>query len=143
MGRHLFRKIEYTANDTMANLLDEVCQQFAEYDALVFDNDVYKFKEFHAVVLNLAKNLRRLGISKNKRVAVVLPNCKEFIFLYFALMKIGAWVAPLSTRWEEPEIANVLVDCKPHSVIFADQIGVINYVNHFENIKAKIPAVKN
>ncbi|MBC2580394.1 class I adenylate-forming enzyme family protein [Clostridium sp. DJ247] len=136
-------KIEYLATDTMPHLLDEVCAKNSKKEALIFDEEHFTFEEFHEICVTLAKNLRKLGISKNHKVAIVLPNCKEFIFLYFALMKIGAWPTPLSTRWEEPEIANVLIDCDPDAVIFADQIGVIDYVTLFENIKEKVPSAQN
>ena len=40
---------------------------------------------------NLALNLLELGLQPLDRVVVQLPNVAEFVILYFALQKIGAF----------------------------------------------------
>ena len=38
----------------------------------------------------LAHGLRRLGLRRGDRVVVQLPNCAEFVLLWFALQRLGA-----------------------------------------------------
>ena len=135
---------EFDKKDTLSHLFKEVCLRYKEKTCLIFDEDVYTYEQFYNIVLNLSKNIvSKLGIKKGDRVAIIYPNCKEFIFNYFALFSIGAWVVPINNRWEEPEIANVLEDASIDMIMFAERIGVLDYTKIIRNIKCRLKSLKN
>lgn len=50
----------------------------------------YSFAQLNARVNRLAHGLAALGVANGERVALILPNCPEFILAWFALAKLGA-----------------------------------------------------
>ena len=55
-----------------------------------------------------ARALIALGVGQGDRVALMMPNCTEFIEAFFAVTTIGAIAVPLNTRYEAVELAYVL-----------------------------------
>ncbi len=49
-----------------------------------------------------------LGLSKGDRVAILLPNCPEYIVTDFALLKAGLVRVPINPRLVGPEVAYIL-----------------------------------
>ena len=64
--------------------------------ALIDGERQYTYADLDAQSDNLALNLLELGLKPLDRVVPTLPNCAEFVILYFALQKIGASRSP---RW--------------------------------------------
>jgi crotonobetaine/carnitine-CoA ligase len=52
------------------------------------------FEEMHAISSQLAHGFRKLGVSRSDRVAMLLPNCFEFVAIWFAVSKLGAIEVP-------------------------------------------------
>src|SRR5467141_1981850 len=63
---------------------------FRERPFLVDEDRTYTYSEIDRLTDNLALNLLELGLKPLDRVVPTLPNCAEFVLLYFALQKIGA-----------------------------------------------------
>jgi 2,3-dihydroxybenzoate-AMP ligase len=69
---------------------DNVFGPFADRVAVI-DGDVQvTYAELDAVSTRLALNFWDLGLRPLDRVVVMLPNVIEFVYLYFALQKLGA-----------------------------------------------------
>ena len=66
------------------------CRRYAERTALIDSNRSVTYRELDARSTNLALNLLDLGIAPRDRLVVQLPNVIEFVYLHFALQKIGA-----------------------------------------------------
>ena len=49
--------------------------------------------------------------SAGDRVALLVGNRTEFVVALFAVLRLGAIAVPLSTRYQNPEIAFALNDC--------------------------------
>jgi long-chain acyl-CoA synthetase len=64
-----------------------------------------------------AQSLRRLGVSRGDRVALVLPNCPQFLIAELAIWKLGAIIAPLNPLYTEREIEESLAITKPSVAI--------------------------
>ena len=67
-----------------------VCfQRFGDRVFLVDGDRQYTYADIDRLTDNLALNLLALGLQPRDRVLPTLPNCAEFVLLYFALQKIG------------------------------------------------------
>ena len=66
----------------------------------------------------LATYLHTLGVERDKRVALLLPNCVEFFEIQFACAKLGAICVPINWRLAVRELQHVLDDCDPSILIF-------------------------
>ena len=84
------------------SLAEEFCLVFSKYEtriALVDGDRHYTYADLDRLTENLALNLLELGLKPLDRVVQTLPNCAEFVLLYFALQKIGCIpIAALATH---------------------------------------------
>ncbi len=56
----------------------------------------------------VAAGLRRLGVRQGDVVSLMLPNCVEFVVVWFALGKLGAVTAPVNTSFGGQVLANAI-----------------------------------
>lgn len=56
----------------------------------------------------VAVGLRALGVARGDNVSLMLPNCIEFVILWFALAKLGAVTAPVNTSFRGELLANAI-----------------------------------
>jgi 2,3-dihydroxybenzoate-AMP ligase len=82
-------------NLTLGDILDRSAWYFPEREALVgispVDGEVRDtYGTLQRKVDRLALHLLRLGLNPHDRVILQLPNIPEFVYLYFALHRIGA-----------------------------------------------------
>jgi fatty-acyl-CoA synthase len=60
------------------------------------------------------------------RVAVLMGNHAPYLETVFAATRLGAMAVPVNVRWSPREIAVLLDDCTPHSVVYdAERAGVL------------------
>ena len=61
--------------------------------------------------------LLSLGVAAGDRVALLLPNCPQFVIAELAAWKIGAIVAPLNPLHAEPELQSALHDTGAETIV--------------------------
>ena len=77
---------------------------------LVFEDEdervhSYSYAQFDHMVNRTANGLLDLGVNKGDRVHLHLTNCPEFLFLWFAIGKIGAVMVPTNPLSPPDELA--------------------------------------
>src|SRR6266446_2359452 len=85
-----YRDKGYWQDRSLAEEFAAAFRLFRERPFLVDENREYAYGEIDRLSDNLALNLLELGLKPLDRVVPTLPNCAEFVLLYFALQKIGA-----------------------------------------------------
>jgi long-chain acyl-CoA synthetase len=70
----------------------------------------------------LASALRRLGVSKGDRVAIMLPNCPQYIVAAFAILRLGAVVVNINPVYTARELQNVATDSGATVLITLDRL---------------------
>jgi crotonobetaine/carnitine-CoA ligase len=65
------------------------------------------FAETNRIVNRLAHGLREQGVKKGDHVLLMLPNSLEYIYLWFALSKIGAVEVPVNTSYKRDTLTHV------------------------------------
>src|SRR6267378_3414679 len=94
-----YRDKGYWQDRSLAEEFAASFNRFKEKIFLVDQNREYTYGEIDRLTDNLALNLLELGLKPLDRVVPTLPNCAEFVLLYFALQKIGAIpIAALATH---------------------------------------------
>ena len=56
--------------------------------------------------------LQHAGVAPHDRVAVLLPNCAELLFVFFETTKLGGIFVPLNHKLTAPELAQIVADAK-------------------------------
>ena len=76
-----------------------------------------------------AQGLKNLGVKKNDKVAIFLPNSPEFIIAYFGIIKTGSIVVPVNNMFRQEETEFILKDAEVcvviTSLVFLDMIRSI------------------
>jgi long-chain acyl-CoA synthetase len=88
---------------SLGKMLEESSHRYANNAATIYDGKSLTYEALHSAVNSLGNALRSLGIQKGDKVAIMLPNCPEFVISYFAVQKIGAVAVTiniLSTSYE-------------------------------------------
>jgi len=79
------------------------------------------FKEFDGIVDRIAAGLTKHGIKRGDHVALLLGIQMEFPLSFFALMKLGAIVVPLNTRFKGEELAYEINDSESRALIVDEE----------------------
>jgi long-chain acyl-CoA synthetase len=99
-----------------------------------------------------ATGLRMLGLHQGDRVALLLPNCPQFVIAYYGSLRAGAIVVPTSPLYVESELQQQLADAEARvlvclSALFPRVQAIRSGLPDLEqvivtNIKEYLPAVK-
>src|SRR4051812_11832758 len=82
---------------TIGHLLADKAARVGDRTWLIFGGQRYSYAQAHEITNRYANGFRAQGIRKGDHVAVMLPNCPEFIWTIWGLGKIGAVTVPLNT----------------------------------------------
>ena len=74
------------------------------------DGHDWKAGEILAQCNRIANGLRRQGLRKGDVVAVMLPNCAEFLFINLAIQQSGYYLVPINWHLAGQEVAYILED---------------------------------
>ena len=77
-------------------ILDRVTQEHPNQTAILFQGRELKYHQLKGRVDSLANSLVKLGLKQGDRVCLYLPNCPEYVFSYWAVLKAGGVVVPTS-----------------------------------------------
>jgi acyl-coenzyme A synthetase/AMP-(fatty) acid ligase len=75
------------------------------------------YGEFHRQACALAAELRRRGLRKGDRVAVMIPNCCELAVLYFACIYLGAVIVPINPALSKGDVQFIVESCGPAFIV--------------------------
>jgi acyl-CoA synthetase (AMP-forming)/AMP-acid ligase II len=91
--------------------------------AIIFEGRTVTHRALAERAFRLADALRRRGVGRGDRVAVLAQNCPEYIEAY-AAGELGGWTTvTVNYRLAEPEIAYILADSRPKVLIAEAQFG--------------------
>ncbi len=105
----------------LGDILRRQAQRRGDQTAYVLGSHRVSYAAFHARSNQLGRALRRLGVRRGDRVAVLANNCAEYPIIYFAALKLGAIVVPVNARFGEMEVAALLEHCEAATLVESGQ----------------------
>src|ERR1700752_1219888 len=106
----------------LGDILRRHAQVRGSKTAYVIGDDRVTYAAFHARSTQLARALARLGVGPGDRVAVMATNRVEVPIIYFAVLKLGAIVVPVSARFTAGEVAAVVGHAAAHTFLVAPDL---------------------
>ena len=86
---------------TLNKMLEYRSQTHGDKPFLQYKNELpITFKEVDEITNKIAHGLSELGVEKGDKVLIFLPNCLEFIYVWFAVNKLGALHVPVNTSYK-------------------------------------------
>jgi fatty-acyl-CoA synthase len=120
--------VEWYRKQRIGDLPGRAAQLWGEREALVFEGRRWSFREFDQEVDTVAKALTVLGVAPGEKVALWLPNRPEWLFLLYAVAKIGAVLVPLNTRYRTADLGYALAQSNSTTLISVDRSGPVDYL---------------
>lgn len=106
---------------TVPELIDTVSSDHSSRTVLNFDGDTYTYGEIDAKSSAVANSLKELGVQKGDTVAILMYNSPEYIFALLGVLKIGAIVVPLDTRFSDAELTYAIDHSDANTLILDDR----------------------
>ena len=97
--------------------LERSIHVYNDKDAMVDGARRYSYGALGARVYQLANALRRAGINKGDRVALLAYNSDEALEAHFGVPQIGAVLVAINTRLSADEIGYILAHCGAKAII--------------------------
>ena len=107
---------------SVPQVFDEATERAPDRPAVVFHGRSISYRELRDATDRLANALAALGVKKGDRVALYLLNSPQFIIAYFAALKCGATVTPISPVYTSHEVRYQLEDSGARVVICQDML---------------------
>ena len=104
-------------------MLARSIEQRADYEALVCEGRRWTYAELGSEVGRITAGLRSKGIGAGDRVAMFITNRPEFVFVLFALQRLGAIAVPIGAREARPALAYMLNQCGAKSIVFDAELA--------------------
>ena len=121
------------------DLADALAARYPEREALVFQDERYTFAELAAEIDTAGKALIAQGVARGDHIALWLNNGAQWMFLSFALAKIGAVQVPINTRFRTHDLDYVMRQSDSSMLITHDRSGPIDYLGMVREVIA-LPA---
>jgi len=93
---------------TLVDYLRDFARERPDRILLLFKGATLTWRELERLSDACASAFAALGIQRGDRIALLLPNCPQFLIAQFGAWKIGAIVAPLNPTYTEREIEGPL-----------------------------------
>jgi long-chain acyl-CoA synthetase len=122
----------------LAMLIEKSSETFANKPALISDHQRINFNQLNSSINAISHLLKQTGIAKGDKVALMLPNIPEFVYSYFAAIKLGAVAVTLNTSSTANELSYFL-DNSDSKVL----ITTASARKRYEGIKDRLLCCKN
>ncbi|MBI5033490.1 MAG: long-chain fatty acid--CoA ligase [Chloroflexi bacterium] len=106
----------------MPHFLETTAAKYPDHVATIFGNGSsldarLLYKQLNEQSNRLANALSAMGVKKGDRVALYLPNCPQYVIGYYAILKLGAIVAPNNPLYVARELEFQVNDAGAETII--------------------------
>ncbi len=110
---------------SLASWFERISREFA--DAPAFENlgTVLSFRDLDLLSLRFAHSLRRFGLEKGERLAIMLPNLLQFPVVLIGALRAGLTVVNINPLFTPRELARELIDSEALSIVVLANFGQV------------------
>ena len=108
----------------LAILLEASAQDYPDQLAVIFNDRKITYAQLNAAANMFANGLRKLGVQRGDKVALMMPNLPFFPIAYYVILKAGATVVPFNVLFTAREVAYHLQD--------SDAVVLVGFAGFFE-----------
>ncbi|MGG1557650.1 long-chain-fatty-acid--CoA ligase [Geobacillus thermoleovorans] len=107
---------------TVCDVLHERAAEFGSQPALTFYDKTITYAELEAAVNRFTSSLQARGVQKGDRVAIMLPNCPQYVIAYYGILQAGAIVTQVNPMLVERELAYLLKDSGAETIVIYEPL---------------------
>ncbi|MFH0877256.1 MAG: AMP-binding protein [Candidatus Omnitrophota bacterium] len=125
-------------SNLIRDLLEKQAKDHPQKPAIIFGDVSVTFAELRDNVFKCSNSLLGLGVKKQDKVALYLPNWPQYIYSYLALFSIGATVVPFDFMLKNDELEACLNHCEASLLVAKSKEDV-----SLENLRENVPSLAN
>lgn len=134
-----WRMQEYALEDRVIHrILEDKARRFEDRMAVRFRHCDLTYGGLNAMVNRAANGLRAIGIMPGDKVAMMMPNCPEFLFIWFGLNRIGAVNVPINVAQRGEGLVWQIADADCVALV-ADEA----YLPYVQAVSDRLPALRH
>src|SRR5687767_13073541 len=127
--------IEWFPKRTIGSLVDERARVDGAREALCFKDERWTFTKLAEEVDRAARGLMALGIAPGEKVALWMLNRPEWMVAGLAVIKVGAVLVPINTRFRTEDVRYVTGQSDSVALIIAERSGPVDYLAMARELK--------
>ncbi len=108
---------------SLAHLIDASVATYGKHVALEFFGATTTYAELGEQIARAAEGLRKRGVRKGDRVALVLPNCPQHVVAFYAALRLGAVVVEHNPLYTPRELRHQFEDHGATVAIVWDKVA--------------------
>jgi fatty-acyl-CoA synthase len=125
---------------TAGALLADVAARHPGREAIVAADRRISYAEFVRQAERVARGLLALGVKRDDKVAVWLPNRPEWLFVQYGCALIGAVVVALNPRYKAHELRYILGQSDATTLLLTDHLGPVDFLETLHEAIPGLPA---
>ncbi|MCE0506177.1 AMP-binding protein [Roseivivax sp. GX 12232] len=91
--------------ETAATMLARAAESWPEATAIILDDDRLTWSELYRDAHLWARALRGAGVAPGAHIGVLMPNCLDYVRLFYAAGMIGAVTLTLNARFRDDDLS--------------------------------------
>jgi carnitine-CoA ligase len=121
----------------LGELIEDRAKRNGDRIFLRFKDQSFSYQEMDRSANRCANAFLQQGVEKGDKISIMLPNCPEYIFIWWGSAKMGAVEVPINTSYKG-EFLRHLVDQSDSKVLFLDH----EYLDRLKLIEGDLKKLK-
>lgn len=117
------KQLTYDDSLTMYDILKENAYETSDYNAIWFLDTWVTYEQLKDMVDRFASGLDTLGAKKGDVLALILPNCIQYVVAYYAAVKLGIVVTGVNPTYKPGEVLHQLNVTGAQYVLILDMLN--------------------
>jgi crotonobetaine/carnitine-CoA ligase len=119
-------------------IIEDKARQYPNHVVFQFRDEPITLGELNDGINQVANGYLALGVKPGDKVAIMLPNCPEFLYSWFGLNKIGAVEVPINVALKGDGL-RYQIDQSDCVALLAD----VEYLDRLEGVASDLKTVRN
>ncbi|MRX72240.1 long-chain-fatty-acid--CoA ligase [Bacillus lacus] len=107
---------------SLPQMLQRTTETYGDREAVSFFGRKMSYKELLGLVQGFASALQSDGFQKGDRVAIMLPNCPQYVISYYGTLTAGGIVTQVNPMLVERELEYILNDSGAETIVVYDAL---------------------
>jgi crotonobetaine/carnitine-CoA ligase len=123
--------------ESYGKILEDKAAMNAGRVAVITAQEQITYAQLNERVNRVGNALEAMGVTKNDKVCVMLPNIPEFLYIWWGNAKLGGITVPLNTALKGEGLAYIINHCDAETMILSHR-----YLAALDEIRASLSQLK-
>ncbi len=130
--------IDINRFSSLSELYDDAFARFSDQPLATSMGKTLTYQQINDYSRNVAAWLQSLDLQKGDRVAIMMPNCLQYMILVPAILRAGFTVTNINPLYTAPELRHQLNDSGAKAIFILE-----NFAHTLESTLTEVPALKH